>query len=135
MKLTFEKIEKVDAKKQKIIEEYLGYQEDFKKLQAKWIINKLEVNQIQEEPNFDGLTEKEITEIERIKDEESKKAKIAELPKHDVVYLKYMLWAYYIWDDDIKKVISLSEIDIDALKVINKVIKQAIETYKDLLDK
>jgi hypothetical protein len=35
MKLTFEKTEKVDAKKQKIIEEYLGYQEDFKKLQTK----------------------------------------------------------------------------------------------------
>jgi hypothetical protein len=31
--------------------------------------------------------------------------------------------------------VSLSEIDIESLKVINKNIKQAIETYKDLLDK
>ena len=122
------------------IDKYISYQEDFKKLNAKWILTsfKITTHHYQNELDIDSLTEEQLKELkEAERDWEKHKALVKTMPHHDQIYYndKFMLAPYYIWDAWAHKDSCLDALETGEIDLINERLSIKIETYQKYLTK
>jgi len=135
------------------ISTYIWLQEDFKKLNACWILTSFTIynQRFETEDDIDNYTEEQNKEIDRLVALANKKAKKTKmpanmddlqeykktLPMHEVEYNEklYIVAPYFIWDIWAKEDSCLDALSTDVINLINTRISARIEIYKEFITK
>ena len=113
--------------------DYIFMQEDFKKLNAKWILTSFKIFTEQAELDIDNLSDVDKAILWWAENEEERKKLVEWMPKHMQKYEKFLVAPYFIGNSEARINSCLDELETKDIQQINKMLEIRLLTYEQFI--